>query len=429
MIGVVRRNPAFRRIWLAQVVSQLGTWFNRVAVLALIGQLGGEQAVGALFATELAIRLLPTAVFSSLAGPVADRVPRRLLMVCANLAQAVTVLLLMVVDEPGELPLLYGLVTLHMSLSIFFHSAQSASVPNVVPREDLHEANALNALTWSMMLSLGALAGGLVASAIGVRAVFAIDALTFLVSAALLMGLRLPPVPAHPTPFRWRDVLLLVEMRAGWRHAVARGIAWPMLAKTFWGGAGGYLVLLSIAGSERFGSPDSATAATAVAPAAFAIGALYCARGIGTGIGPLIARRVSGSSDSQLLRQIATGFALGSLGYAVFAWMENLWLAFAVVVLAHSGGSMIWVASTTFWQKHAEDEFRGRVFALEFVGMTIAFSAGGALGGLLYDRTESIAVTTWVLSGLVALCGGCWVLFTQRSRAAARRVGAPPVGG
>lgn len=62
MLGVVVRNPRFRRLWLAQVVSQAGSWFNRVAVLALIAQLGGSTAaVGTLYAGELAIRMLPVA--------------------------------------------------------------------------------------------------------------------------------------------------------------------------------------------------------------------------------------------------------------------------------------------------------------------------------------------------------------------------------
>ena len=111
MLGVVRRNPRFRRLWTAQVITQGGDWLNRMAVLALIGELGSAGAaagVGALFGAELAIRLLPTALLSPLAGPVADRLPRKALMIASDLLRVAIVLGYLLVDEPGELPLLYG---------------------------------------------------------------------------------------------------------------------------------------------------------------------------------------------------------------------------------------------------------------------------------------------------------------------------------
>ena len=67
MLGVARRNPAFRRLWLSQVVSEAGDWLNRIAILALIGNLGGARlGLGLLFGVELATRLLPTALM----GPI-----------------------------------------------------------------------------------------------------------------------------------------------------------------------------------------------------------------------------------------------------------------------------------------------------------------------------------------------------------------------
>ena len=88
MFGVLRRNPQFRRLWTAQVASEAGDWFNRMAILTLIGTHGGGEQVGLLFGAELATRLLPTAFMGPIAGPIADRISRRALMITADLVRA-----------------------------------------------------------------------------------------------------------------------------------------------------------------------------------------------------------------------------------------------------------------------------------------------------------------------------------------------------
>ncbi len=412
MFGVLRRNPEFLRLWQAQVVSRAGDWLHQIAVLVLIGRLGGEDSnrtLGALFGVELAFRLIPVAVFGPIAGPIADRFPRRFLMVAADLLRALIVLGFLLVREPGDLPMLYGLLFTQMTVGIFFESARSASVPNTVRTGDLHDALALSAATWSTMLAIGALAGGLLVHGIGVEGVFIADALTYIASAVLLARLKLPAVPRHAEPLGWRSLLLMTDLRRGWSHVRRLGITPILAVKTCWGAAGGFLVILSIAG--RVGFQDSAPSlegAAAAGSAGLATGILYASRGLGTGIGPLLGRRFSGSTDKALFHQILGGFFLAFLGYSLFGFARALPLAAGCVVLAHIGGSSLWVASTTFWQNRVEDAYRGRVFTLEFLGMTLAFSCGGLLAGFLYDQTDSLRATVWITSGLVLFLGAVW---------------------
>jgi MFS family permease len=430
MFDVLRKNPQFRRLWIAQVVSQFGDWLSRMAVLAVIGQLGGTSAVlgvGALFALELATRLLPTTLMGPLAGPVADRVPRRLLMVASDLARAGLVLGLLLIREPEHLPFLYLLVVAQMGIAIFFSAAQSAALPSTVGRDELHAAFALSAATWSAMLSIGALFGGVLVGSIGTTGVFLLDSLTYIVSALLLIGLKLPPVPDHPESFRWIDIVLLKDLRRGLDHVRARGVLAAILAKSFWGGAGGFLVLLSIVAHERFGGGDGGEMAIeAVGAMGFAVGMLYCARGLGTGIGPILTRAVIGSSDRSLRAQIAGGFLVGAAGYALFPFTQSLPAAFACVVFAHCGGSTLWVASTTLWQKHVDDAFRGRIFALEFLGMTLTFSLGGVLAGALFDITGDIDVTLWSVCSLVAVAGLLWAAMARKLESPSPEPASPP---
>lgn len=419
MFRVVRENPAFARLWTAQVVSQAGDWLNRVAVLTLIGTLGGrgrELGIGALFGAELMLRLMPSAILGLVAGPVADRVPRRLLMVTADLVRALVVAALFFVREPGQLPWLYVLIAVQMGVGIFFDAARTAALPATVPRADLHDAYTLSGATWSVMLSVGALTGGLLVSWLGVHRVFLVDAVTYVASALCLLGLKLPPVAQHAERFRWRDVVLLIDLRRGLEHARALGIAPMLWAKTFWGAAGGYLVILALAGHERFGE---ALETDAAGQAAIATAILYAARGVGTGIGPILGRRFIGESDRALKLQTSLGFVVASVGYTLFGFSDHLGFAALWVGFAHVGGATLWISSTVYWQRHVDDAYRGRVFAVEFLGMDVAFAAGGLVAGLVFDATHSLSTTVWIVSGLVLTLGATWTWL-------ARNVGGGP---
>ncbi|HED66225.1 MAG TPA: MFS transporter [Planctomycetes bacterium] len=412
MLELLRKAPEFRRLWIAQVVSEAGDWLNRMAVLALIGALGGGAQIGALFGVELVVRLLPTALMGPIAGPIADRVSRKALMIASDLARALTVLALLFVHDAEDLPLLYTLLIVQMSISIFFQAARSASIPRTVAKEDLHTAFTLTAATWSMMLSIGALFGGVLVSWIGPDGVFLCDAASYVTSALFLARIDLGPAPQHPDSFDWKRIATLADMRDGFAHVRSLGLAWTVFAKSFWGGAGGFLVLLSLAGTLRFGGAAGEASAAAFGTS---VGMLYFARGVGTGVGPVLARRWFGSTDSSLRRQVAGGFVVGAVGYLLFGQAPSLPLAVLAVFFAHTGGSAIWVASTLLWQKHVDDRFRGRVYALEFLGMTVSFSLGGLLTGLLYDASRSITATVTLVSLVVLASGLLWARLASRA--------------
>jgi hypothetical protein len=395
---------------MAMAVSQAGDWLSRVAVLSLIASLGGVDAlgpVGMLYGMELALRLLPTGFMAPLAGPVADRLSRRLVMVLADLARAVVVLCLLFVDEPGDLPLLYGLVALQTGLAVFFDAARSAALPSVVRREDLLDAHAISAATWSTMLAVGAFSGALVLAAVGTRGVFIADAITFVVSALLLIGLPLA-APAGNARLPWRRVLSGKDMAAALGHARELGIGRVLAIKSLWGMAGGFLVLLSVLGSERFGTPGAG-----VEEAGMAIGTLYAARGVGTGLGPLFARRFGGGTDRALVRAVAVGFWVAALGYGILPWATTMTAACLLVALAHTGGSAIWVSSTVLWQRHVSDAFRGRVHALEFLGLTLSFTFWGLGLGWVTDRTGSVDVALAVGAAAAFLTGIFWLVWSR----------------
>ncbi|MBI5363306.1 MAG: MFS transporter [Planctomycetes bacterium] len=403
MIGLVQRNPAFRRLWLSQIVSQTGDWLNRMACIVLIGRLGGDSAaLGAFFGVELALRLIPPALLGPLAGPLADRISRRFLMVASDLVRALIVLGFLFVDEQGELGLLYALVFLQMAASVFFDIARTAALPDTVSRAELFDAHALSAATWSVILGVGALLSGLLVGWLGVRAAFLVDAASYVVSALFLMGMSLPAPAKRSEPFLWSEIVRFTDLRRGFAHARELGIVPVLWTKTLWGGAGGFLVILSLAGSVRFGE-SSAEGADA-----HATGALFSARGIGTWIGPILLGRLLGKEDAALKKQILLGFAFAAVGYAAFGFTHGLLFSCLAVGFAHLGGSALWVASTILWQRRVADSFRGRVFAFEYLGMCISFAVFGQLAGLLFDATHSLAITVWAVSALVFVLGLVW---------------------
>ena len=164
IVSLVRGNRDFRLLWFGQVVSQLGDWFNYVALYALLFELTGSATV---VASLMVVQILPIALVGPTAGVAVDRFDRRRIMIAADVARGVTVLGLLFVRSASMVWLAYVITGIVVAAAGFFEPARSATVPSIVRREDLVSANAVSTGTWSAMLAIGASLGGLVAASLG----------------------------------------------------------------------------------------------------------------------------------------------------------------------------------------------------------------------------------------------------------------------
>src|ERR1039457_5099142 len=180
-------NRNFRRLWSAQVVSEIGDWFYTLAIYNLLLQLTGRAGSVAL---ALVLQVLPQTFIGPTAGVVNDRLRRKHVMIAADLGRFVIVLCMLLVRSREMVWLVYPLLVAETLLAAFCEPARSSVIPNIVGRGQVVLANTLSSTTWSVYLMLGATAGGLVAVLLGRVAVFVLNARSFLVSAAFILGMR-----------------------------------------------------------------------------------------------------------------------------------------------------------------------------------------------------------------------------------------------
>ncbi|MCA1593564.1 MAG: MFS transporter [Acidobacteria bacterium] len=402
-IELLRRNRDFRRVWLGQVVSQLGDWFDTIAVYTLALRLTGS---GSSISLILVARFLPSVVMGPLSGVVADRFNRRRVMIVSDLLRAVVVLGFLFVRRPEQVWMIYALTVLQLSLSSFFEPARTAAIPSLVEERELVTANALSSITWSAMLTLGAAIGGIATDAFGLRAAFVLDSLTYLVSALLVVSVRLPKRPPRAkTKLTLGKALGITDTLEGLRYVRRRRrVLAFLLVKPAWGLGGGILSLLAVFGERVFPVGGPGRVATG-------IGILFTARGIGTALGPMLARRVAAGTRAAMQSAIGISFIFAGVFYVAFGVSKNFALALVVLALAHMGGSTLWVFSTVLLQSSVEDEFRGRVFAAEMMLMTLAMAASNYATGVAMDSFGySPRAVTVAIGILFTMPGVVWFL-------------------
>ena len=403
-VELLRDNKAFRQLWLGQVVSQMGDWFNTIALYTIILNLTGSgRDIGLL----MVARFLPSFVFGPISGVLADTFSRRSIMIVSDLLRALLVLGFLFVRRAEHLWILYVLTVAQLALSTFFEPAKTAAIPSIVSDRELVAANAISSVTWSVMLTLGAAVGGIVTGWFGTDVAFILDALTYLLSAALIARVRLPKRPRRPkqklTLYRMLGISETVEGARYVKHR-PRVLA-LLLVKPAWGLGGGILTLLAVFGERIF--PVGGSPATG-------IGVLFAARGIGTAVGPIIARKIAGEGKVRMQNSIGIAFLIGGLFYIAFGATSSFIIALIVLGIAHCGGSILWVFSTVLLQREVEDEFRGRVFAAELALLTFTMAISNYATGEMLDRvTFSPRVIAIGLGTLFLLPGIAWFL-TQR---------------
>jgi MFS family permease len=403
-LELLRGNRDFRNLWLGQVVSQLGDWFDTIALYTLVLTLTGSgRAIGLV----LVARFLPSFILGPLSGVVADRFNRRHVMIVSDLLRAVVVLGFLLVRRADQMWLVYVLTVLQLVFSTFFEPAKTAAIPSIVAPRELFAANAISSVTWSAMLTLGAAVGGVVTGWFGTDAAFVLDSVTYLASAALVWSVRFPKRPARPkTRLTVGKALGITDSIEGARYVLKRPRVFALLmVKPAWGLGGGILALLAVFGEKVF--PVGGKAATG-------IGVLYAARGIGTALGPLAARRFAGETRRQMQTAIGLSFLLGGIFYIAFGRETGFVAALLFLLVAHMGGSVLWVFSTVLLQRAVEDQFRGRVFAAELALLTLTMAASNYATGELLDRLQLSPRTITMGMGLLFLIPGAMWFATRR---------------
>ncbi len=374
---LLRNNPNFRRLWAAQLVSEIGDWFYSLAVYDLLLE---TTHSGKAVSWAITIQFLPMAFMTPVAGALVDRFARRRLMIIADIVRGFTVLGLLLVHKASDIWMVYLVLGIETIFSSIFEPARNALLPNLARSDELLPANALSSATWSFCLASGAPLGGLVTALWGRQAAFVLNSISFFASAFFL--LRIVSIEKHMQAIGHaaghaiqRQLNMLREGVAYLRHN-PRVMA-LVLSKAGLGLNGGALLLLAVFGERVF---------PVVGHGALGMGLLYGARGVGAGMGPLVGDRLTHGIESRMWKSIGFSFFLMGTAYVAFSFAPVLPVAAVCVFFAHMGGSNIWVMSTTLLQLHSIDRFRGRIFALDMGLNTLSASLSNWFIGFGLDN-------------------------------------------
>ncbi len=379
-VELIIEYPSFRRLWIAQAISNFGDWFGLLALYALVQRYSDSEF---LLGLVIIVKMLSLAFFSPIAGYLTDRFNRRTLMIICDGGRALSLLLMLLVQQESLLWLAYALTGFQMMLSAIFEPAKTASIPNVAPPERLVDANIISTATWSIVFTTGMAVGGFATEWIGVEGVFILDAFSYLVSAWFIYRAVIPQearrsnyVEGQKKPSSWEDIRQNIgtDIVLGIRylrdnHQILR----PALAKgtsTIFLGGLVYMLLLVSDNILQMGS--------------IGLGLLYAARGIGTGIGPVIARQQF-TDERQWVVVMGASIALSGAMYLVVGLTQVWWMMFVFVLLAHAASGANCVTSTVLLQKRSEDNFRGRVFSTEWLLFTLGNSLSVVVASVLLE--------------------------------------------
>jgi MFS family permease len=417
-ITLLRQNRNYRYLWLGNVISLLGDWFNLLASAELITHLTDTGvAISSLFLA----RFLPLFLVSPLAGVLADRLSRRSIMIWSDLLRAVTVLGFLLVRSSEQIWLLYLLTVVQFVLSAFFTPARSAIIANVVEQKDLVTANALDSFTWSTMLAVGSFLGGLATAVFGAQTAFILDAMTFLLSAWFI---RQVAVIAHQK----REAQLggWFEFIDGFRYLWSVPFILVIgLAKGAGSFVWGSINVLEISFAEKIfalNMPALQSVLRIEDGATATLGIIYMMSGLGTGLGPLFMRRLLGDDRRRMLWGITIGFFLMGGGIMGLGLAPSLPYFLLATFVRTVGTGTVWVFSAALLQMMVPDQYRGRVFAFEFAVLTLTQSvsilgAGFAQDSLLMPLPQ---IAIWI-GGLGLMVGLLWLGFFLRYQSVVKR--------
>lgn len=420
-IGLLRSRPDYARLWLAQVISLLGDWFNTIVLATLVAEYSDNS--GLAVSGFLLARLLPPLIVGPFAGVLVDRFDRKRLLIASDIARSLIMVVMLSALQPDRLWLIYLLTVLQWSASAIFDPGRNAILPSLLPREELVIGNTLSSITWSVMLAVGAIAGGLVARFLGTEAAVMTAVGTFALSALLIAQIRLHPeytvradaVPGESAAQSGQG--FIDGLRYVARHRPTLAVLLVKLGQSL----GNVDALMVIYAATLFvlNDGDSTTP----------LSVMYASFGIGAVVGPLLMNRFNDGQVRTMRRLIIIGFILLTLGWFFMGFASTLLLVSLALVVRAMGGSVNWTYSSVIIQKSVPNHYLGRMFSLDMAGYQFASALSVTATGVLVDAmgAENVRQVS-VLLGLISLIPlGLWALALPRLERSEAQA-APAVG-
>jgi dTMP kinase len=397
-------------------MSSLGDWVGFVAVAALVKRLGGDVGAYAVAGVMVA-RMLPALLFGPIAGVLVDRKDRKKMMIVADLSRAA---LYATMPFLGKLYLIFFVSFVIECFSLLWSPSRDASLPNLVPRRQLANANSLGLITTYGTLPLGGLIFAFLAGGSDLVPVLSdnpeavpllLDGATFLFSAFMVSRINFPP-PSARTGERLdmsrvgRDIVdgLRFLRESSLASAMTLGIVVAFTS------VGAVLAIGPLFADDTLGAGNTGW------------GILVTSFGVGMGIGMALSNKAVDFIDREHVFVWSLLAAAGTL--FVLAAMPSIELASILTVILGVFCGSAWVSGYVLLQENVEDEFRGRTFGaltvLSRLGLFLSLAAFPVLAGIVGPREVLIAdqrvdlsgerIALWVAGAMVVLA----TLFTMR---------------
>jgi MFS family permease len=378
----IRTSRSFRRLFLARLVSHVG---DGIALIALVLLVQEDRGTG----TSVGALLLATAIprfLGPLAGVVVDRVEQRSLMIACDLSQAAIFGAIAWLDP--SFPVLVGLVAVAAAFDTLFAPAGRSALPALVRPEQLMRANAWIGMSLNIQVAAGPVLGGLLFAWLG-RGALAANAMSFVLSALLLLGLPPLRAPVHEGEARGFLAVGIDGLRFAWRNRVVRTLIVALFVGVAFAGLDD-IALVFLVRETLDGSP-------------LAYGLVTGAYGVGMLLGSL------GLSWKGTAAAAGTVFLLGWVATGIGAVLTGIAPLIALVAVAQAiagvGNAVDVVALDTLVQQSVPREMLGRVFGLVGTaapaGHALAFAAGGFLVDFFGPRSGPRIV--FLIAGLGVL--------------------------
>ncbi len=394
------RLRSFALLWGGQTISRLGDSLYRIALSWwILEKTGSAAAMGAL----AVFSLTPMLLFLLVGGVVVDRLPRFRVMLACDIVNTLVVGLVAFLASTDQLQLwhVYAASVVFGLAEAFFFPAYTASVPQVVPPEELPSANSLTSLSWQLSGVIGPTIGAIFVAAGGTSLAFGLDSASFLIGAVCLLPLRniRPPSraaePAAPRASALRD------LRDGWKIVLSSPWLWvTILVYAF--------INVTDAGPRHIALPFLIHDHLGLDVGA--LGLVASSFSIGSVVGAVVFGRMK--RIRHRARVLYAGAALGGLMIIGYGLAPNLIVLLAAAFIYGITFSAIALVWTNTLQEMVPPDMLGRVSSIDALGSFVLMPVGYALAGMLTDKIGPVQVfviggsSTFVLAALAYLHPG-----------------------